>query len=143
MFDDDGWCRSCGIPTREQSGSLVLQTKGMSKAEGAWVPYWRYDAICLSEELASEVADRFVVELREVEWRGRGAPRPASQIVAACGSERWFDETAQTNASDCVHDASFGSRSDALGEVDDAVPRPNARNPKPYAFAGAVGRLPC
>ena len=51
--------------------------------------------------------------------------------------------TTQTNASDCVHDASFGSRSDALGEVDDAVSRPNARNPKPYAFAGAVGRLPC
>jgi hypothetical protein len=94
MFGDDGWCRSCGIPTREQSGSLVLQAKGMSKAEGAWVPYWRYDAICLSEELASVVADRFVVELRGVEWRGRGTPPPASQVVVASGNEPWFDETA-------------------------------------------------
>lgn len=94
MFGDDGWCRSCGIPMRAQSGSLVLQTKGMSKAEGAWVPYWQYDAICLSEDLAAEVADRFVVELREVEWHGRGEPRRAFQIVAASGSDPWFDELA-------------------------------------------------
>ncbi len=94
MFGDDGWCRSCGIPTREQSGSLVLQTKGMSKAEGAWVPYWQYDSICLSQELALVVADRFVVELREIEWRGRGTPPPASQIVVASGDDSWFDEAA-------------------------------------------------
>lgn len=91
MFGDDGWCRSCGVPIREQLGSLVLQTKGMSKAEGAWVPYWRYDAICVSGGLASEIGEEFSVELREVEWQGRGAHPSAFQIIAPSSAQPWFD----------------------------------------------------
>lgn len=37
MFGEDGWCRSCGVPRRPQSGSLVLQRKG-AVAEGVWIP---------------------------------------------------------------------------------------------------------
>ncbi len=71
MFGEDGWCHSCGIPLREQSGVLTLQTKGMSDARGAWVPYWRYDAICVSEDLASKITEGFSAELRP------GLPRVA------------------------------------------------------------------
>ena len=71
MFGKDGWCRSCGTPQDKQSGSLTLQTKAMSNADGAWVRYWRYDDFCVSGALAAEITDRFTVEQREVTWHGR------------------------------------------------------------------------
>jgi hypothetical protein len=90
MFGDDGWCRSCGTPRRSQSGSLVLQRKGMGHCQGAWVPNWQFDAICLEQDLADQVASRFDVELRPVAWP-RSPPGQASQIVAPCVGDRWFD----------------------------------------------------
>jgi len=66
----------------------------MANASGGWVPYWRYDAFCISGELAAQVDNRFNVELREVAWRGRGGPPvEAAQIIVSSTDEPWFDET--------------------------------------------------
>jgi hypothetical protein len=91
MFGDDGWCRSCGMPLREQRGSLVLRTKGLANVSGAWVPNWRFDAICLDGALAQAVADRFAVALSPVEWRGAAPIDGAAQIVVSSTAESWFD----------------------------------------------------
>ena len=90
MFGEDGWCHSCGVPSREQCGSLVLQRKGLARCEGGWVPYWRYDAICLEDSVAERVAARFDVELRKVAWHG-SPPCDASQVVVHSQGTAWFD----------------------------------------------------
>lgn len=90
MFGEDGWCRSCGVPNRPQSGSLVLQRKGLADPRGAWVPNWQFDAICLEESLAERVASRFDLDLRDVAWHGF-APGSASQIVVPSVGDAWFD----------------------------------------------------
>ena len=76
MFGDDGWCRGCAVPLREQSGSLVLQRRGLASLGGAWTPYWRHDVICLGEGLAQEISSRFDVSMRDVAF-----PRPSSEQV--------------------------------------------------------------
>lgn len=89
MYGEAGWCRSCGVPRRSQSGSLVLRRKNF-KVEGAWMPYWQYDALCLEATLADEIARRFRVELVEVEWHASYAGH-AKQIVAPTVGDAWFD----------------------------------------------------
>jgi hypothetical protein len=90
MFGEDGWCHECGVPRRHQCGSLVLERKGMASVEGAWVPNWQFDVICLERLLANTVTRRFDVELRDVDWHGP-APGDAAQIVIPTIGERWFD----------------------------------------------------
>ena len=90
MFGEDGWCHSCGVPKQEQCGSLVLQRKGLTRCEGAWVPNWQFDVICLQRSLADEVVARFDVDLREVAWHG-SSPCEAMQIVVPSVGEAWFD----------------------------------------------------
>lgn len=89
MFGEDGWCRSCGVPSRVQTGSLILQRKSF-KVQGAWVPYWRYNEICLEAGLAEEIARSFRVELIDVAWHAT-APGQARQIIAPVVGDRWFD----------------------------------------------------
>lgn len=91
MFRDDGWCHDCGMPLREQCGPVTLQRKGMATAAGAWVPYWRYDIICLEQSLADQVADAFSVQFMPVAWRGF-EPGSAQQIVIPTVGSTWFDE---------------------------------------------------
>jgi hypothetical protein len=79
------------MPLREQRGSLVLRAKGLANVSGAWVPNWRFDAICLDGALAQAVADRFAVALSPVEWRGAAPVDGAAQIVVASTAESWFD----------------------------------------------------
>jgi hypothetical protein len=90
MFGEDGWCRSCGTPLREQCGPLTLQRKGLAKPEGAWVPNWRFDTFCLAEPIVGGVRSDFVVDLREVAWTGKGGGT-ATQIVVPTTEARWFD----------------------------------------------------
>lgn len=87
MYGEDGWCRSCGVPMRPQCGELVLQTKELN-GEGAWVPNWQFDAVCLSADLASQVR-RWDVELRPVVWHGAGGAA-AFQLVAPSVGDAWF-----------------------------------------------------
>lgn len=90
MFGEDGWCHSCGVPRRPQTGSLVLSRKGMARVEGAWIPNWQFDVVCLERSLADEVAKIFDVELREIAWP-RAAPGEAMQMVVPTVGESWFD----------------------------------------------------
>lgn len=114
MYGEDGWCRSCGIPTLHQSGPLVLQAKGMAQSKGAWAPHWRYDSLCLSEELALETAGQFSVDLREVGWRNRDRPDKAFQIVPAVSPEPWFDAGALSETLVAEHGTS-GAECSACG----------------------------
>lgn len=88
MYGEGGWCHSCGMPLVPQVGPLVLRRRGM-RVEGAWVPYWRYDSICLEQALAEEVAARFRVELMPLQWRGAGVD--AMQIVVPSVGTAWWD----------------------------------------------------
>jgi hypothetical protein len=103
MFGDDGWCRSCGMPLREQCGPLVLRRAGLSPLIGAWVPNWRFDAICLEASIALKVVtERFAVNLREVAWTG-SAPGSAYQIVAPSVGSAWFDPEELAARSEARH----------------------------------------
>jgi len=90
MFGADGWCRSCGVPQKPQSGSLVLQRKGMVP-EGAWIPNWRFDVICVAQSLTADIEGRFDIDLLPVAWHGKSSPGEASQIVVTSTAEAWFD----------------------------------------------------
>lgn len=89
MFGEDGWCRSCGVPKHPQTGSLVLQRKGM-KVEGGWVPNWQFDVICVAQDVAVEAAARFDIDTRKVEWHPT-SPGEATQIVVPAIGDAWFD----------------------------------------------------
>lgn len=108
MYGEDGWCRSCGVPQRPQCGSLVLQRKGFKVVEGAWVPNWQFDAICMEHSLNAEVVARFDVDVMPVEWHG-AAPAQAAQIVAPTIGDAWFDETELQEAAIAQH-GSAGAR---------------------------------
>ncbi|MCB1257657.1 MAG: hypothetical protein KDB26_11155 [Microthrixaceae bacterium] len=91
MFGEDGWCHSCGVPRHPQCGSLVLERKGFTKGvEGAWIPNWQFDVICLERKLAATAADRFDIELRDIDWHGT-SPGDAAQIVIPTIGDAWFD----------------------------------------------------
>jgi hypothetical protein len=90
MFGEDGWCRSCGTPLRAQCGSLMLRPAGLVPLAGAWVPNWRFDAICLEGSLAAQLAERFKVNLREVVWKS-SSPGAAMQIVVPSVGSAWYD----------------------------------------------------
>lgn len=90
MFGEDGRCRACGIPLRDQSGSIVLERRGFDRLEGAWVPHWRFDAYCLEQSLAENAARRFKLQMRPVAWHG-ARPGGAMQIVVASVGSAWFD----------------------------------------------------
>ncbi|MFI6097475.1 hypothetical protein ACIA8G_18080 [Lentzea sp. NPDC051213] len=89
-FGEDGWCRSCGVPQRAQSGSLVLRKKGKTGPPAAWVPNWQFDVVCLERSLAEEIGAKFDIELCEVAWHGSGGA-DAMQIVAPWTEQPWFD----------------------------------------------------
>lgn len=89
MFGEDGWCHSCGVPKGPQSGSLVLQRRGL-RVEGAWVPNWQFDVICMTAELGRVAAERFRLETRVVRWPA-GPVGDVVQIVIPTVGESWFD----------------------------------------------------
>lgn len=91
MYGEDGWCRSCGVPLRAQSGSLILQTRGFGLVKGAWVPNWQFDAYCLETSVADHaVASGYSLPLLPIEWHGQ-SPGDATQIVPPTVGSAWFD----------------------------------------------------
>ena len=90
MFGEDGWCHTCGVPRHAQTGSIVLQRKGLT-VKGAWVPNWLFDVFCLESSLAEKVGSIFDLDLRPVA-RPRTSPGAAMQIVVPTVGKSWFDE---------------------------------------------------
>jgi hypothetical protein len=114
MYGDDGWCRSCGVPRRPQSGSLILQGRSFGSVRGAWVPNWRFDAYCLESSLAeSAAAAGFRLPLLPVEWHGESL-EDAVQIVAPTVGEAWFDAEELQERTIAKHGAA-GARCDECG----------------------------
>lgn len=101
MFGEDGWCHACGVPKHPQTGSIVLERKGLT-VSGAWVPNWQFDVICLEQSLADEVGKHFDVELRPVEWP-RTAEGEVFQIVVPTVGESWFDPDELREAAIAYH----------------------------------------
>lgn len=93
MYGDDGWCRSCGVPRGEQVGPMALQRKGTSAARGAFMPYWRYDSLCVDEHLAEAMIKDFGVSFRPVVW-ARGADSHIVQMVIPVVGTSWYDQSA-------------------------------------------------
>ncbi|WP_341925949.1 hypothetical protein [Nocardioides psychrotolerans] len=89
MYGEDGWCQSCGVPKHPQTGSIILQRKGL-KIEGAWVPNWQFDVYCLAQSIADVVSERFGIGLRPVASVSEPAIG-ASQVVIESSVASWFD----------------------------------------------------
>jgi hypothetical protein len=54
------------------------------------MPNWRFDALCVGGEVATQVEAGFDVELRPVAWVGGGGA-PAWQLVLPYVEGQWFD----------------------------------------------------
>jgi hypothetical protein len=74
----------------------------MSRAEGAWVPNWLFDVICIDGNLADRLSQEFNAELREVEWRGQSIGE-ARQLVVPSAADDWFDHDATSRAATQAH----------------------------------------
>jgi hypothetical protein len=106
MYGEDGWCRSCGIPTGPQIGPLILSSRGFRPTDTAWIPNWRLDVLCLSDALADAIQDRFgSVETRPVQWRS-SKPVPASQVVIPVHGESLFDSATLEERTKARHGSS-------------------------------------
>jgi hypothetical protein len=90
MYGPDGWCHECGIPLVPQRGPLILSRTARAKFEGAWIPYWQYNALCLDEHLAEIVTAQFDLTLTPIEWKGPGGS-PAFQVLIPTTQDDWFD----------------------------------------------------
>lgn len=88
MYGEGGWCHTCGVPKRSQTGSVVLQRKGL-KIEGAWVPNWQFDVYCAAQPLADAAQEQFKTDLRPVAAVGRSS-LDASQVVIESSTDPWF-----------------------------------------------------
>ena len=113
MYGEDGWCRSCGAPLREQVGSLVLQRRVMAQVAGAWVPNWRFDVFCVDDVLAERIRASFSADLLPVGWRG-DPPGGAWQIVIPVVGSGWVDPEAISAAAATRH-ATSGESCRACG----------------------------
>lgn len=88
MFGADGWCRVCGVPQHPQSGSIVLQSRGLT-VSGGWVPFWQYDVYCLEAGFRAEAEADFGLSFRTV--RAPKGELDALQVVIDSSPQPWFD----------------------------------------------------
>jgi hypothetical protein len=96
MYGEDGWCHSCGTPSREQTGHLTLQGSGFPSAP-VFVPNWQFNAICLDAMTAADVASRFNVNMREVH-KPRTGGTGVQQLLPDITSGAWYDPEALRRA---------------------------------------------
>lgn len=109
-FGADGWCRGCGTPLHEQTGSLVIQGSKFPTS-GVWMPNWSYDVVCVSAAVAEVVADKFRVEMRDV-CKPKSGPTGFKQLMPEVSQKRWYDEAVLKSIIPVKHplDDSVGSR---------------------------------
>jgi hypothetical protein len=108
MYGDDGWCRGCGTPLVDQSGALVVQGSKFPKAD-VWMPNWLFDVVCVSEPLATEIAERFDVPLGEVH-KPRTGPTGVKQLLPTQTTAPWHRPDDLAHAVHARHGAYDGER---------------------------------
>ena len=101
MYGEDGWCHSCGVALREQTGSMIVKIPPKAVPIGVWTPNWQFDSQVLSEDLAAMVASRFSVRLIPVELRPPSS-RP-QQVVPTVMASPWFDHQLLVEATTARH----------------------------------------
>lgn len=112
MFGEAGWCPSCGIPRHAQTGSIVLQQRGL-RVEGAWVPNWQFDVICVAEEVADDAKELFNLEWLDVAWVKHGDL--AKQIRFETYGDEWFSPGELKASAESLHGRA-GSRCQVCGK---------------------------
>ena len=112
MYGDDGWCHSCGSPTREQTGHLTLQGNGFPSAP-VFIPNWQHNAICLDAATAADVASRFNVVMQEVH-KPRTGGTGVQQLLPSITSEAWYDADAIRQAVIARHREYSGNTAGAV-----------------------------
>ena len=113
MFGKHGWCRSCGTPSCEQSGSLVLQARGLGNTRGTWTPNWQFDVICVEERLAARLEADLGLPFRSV-VTPKGQALPVRQLVVEPSPYPWYHEADLHRALVAAH-GSAGARCDTCG----------------------------
>lgn len=108
MFGADGWCHSCGTALRPQSGPVVIQGRKFPDSN-VWTPNWLFDVVCVSQEVAQELPERFSVELGEVHKPREGASG-AMQILPTVTIKEWYDQTTLSVAVNARHRQYEGDR---------------------------------
>lgn len=88
MFGEDGWCKACGLPQHPQTGSIVLQRRGLTPT-GGWVPHWQFDVYCLASGLVERAARAFDLKFLPV-YAPTGEKYPAAQVVINSSAQEWF-----------------------------------------------------
>ncbi len=92
---------------REQNGPLTLESRGFPKS-AVWTPNWRFDAICVSSEVADELTARFDIELRDVHRATTGSTE-FKQVVPVHSSSDWYSHDNLANAVLARHSKYSGS----------------------------------
>lgn len=107
MFGEGGWCVSCGTEHDEQTGPLTLQARSMKVVDGAWVPSWQINVLCLSAAVGAEAVERFGLVTRPVAWRPEAEPadpaRAAVQVVLPLSDEPFYDADELSAATTARH----------------------------------------
>jgi hypothetical protein len=91
MYGEDGWCHECGIPLTEQTGSVVLERRGLTSGLGVWMPNWRFDLYCADDGVVSRArAAGFRLDSLPIQWHGASLG-VAHQLTLRVSSAPWFD----------------------------------------------------
>ena len=106
MYGEDGWCRSCGTPLRNQSGPLVIQGSKFPTAD-VWMPNWLFDTVCISADIAEEVARDFRVDLVEVHNPRQGVTG-VRQVRAGPTASPWYTKKHLSRAVRERHGQDYG-----------------------------------
>lgn len=88
-YGEDGWCRGCGTPLREQVGPLTIHGSKFPSSP-VWMPNWTGDVVCVSAEVAAEIQRRLAVQLRDVHTPRQGATG-AMQVIPSVTRGDWYD----------------------------------------------------
>jgi hypothetical protein len=101
MYGEDGWCRSCGVPQRPQTGSLVLQASKMPKSD-FWMPNWQYDALCVRKPAAEQLLRDFRVKTLPVHTP-KATDTGILQLVPDIAAASCFDSAALAAQAEAFH----------------------------------------
>ena len=72
-----------------QTGPLTVEGRGFPRSQ-VWMPNWKFDIVCVSAEVALELAEACRVDLRDVH-RPRDGATGFKQILPRQGVEAWYE----------------------------------------------------